>query len=187
MTKDGVVGVLATTRTITSNRLESLIERFAGNDRVIPVACPGLMEQVEAGEFHTPKTRRIIEKYVGPLIDQGADTLVLGCTHYPFLADEIQAVAGKDVVIIDPSPAVARFLAQRLTEEGSIRKTAGASAISGAREIRMPVRKHFRSSGLLKSVWKALKKPGRLSGMSFRGSRQEFLLLVSVALLCQPL
>ena len=130
MTKDGVVGVLATTRTITSNRLESLIERFAGNDRVIPVACPGLMEQVEAGEFHTPKTRRIIEKYVGPLIDQGADTLVLGCTHYPFLADEIQAVAGKDVVIIDPSPAVARFLAQRLTEEGSIRKTAGASAIS---------------------------------------------------------
>ena len=67
---------------------------------------------------------------MGPLIDQGADTLVLGCTHYPFLADEIQAVAGKDVVIIDPSPAVARFLAQRLTEEGSIRKTAGASAIS---------------------------------------------------------
>ena len=58
------------------------------------------MEQVEAGEFHTTKTRRIIEKYVGPLIDQGADTLVLGCTHYPFLADEIQAVAGKDVVIV---------------------------------------------------------------------------------------
>ena len=57
-------------------------------------------------------------------------TLVLGCTHYPFLADEIQAVAGKDVVIIDPSPAVARFLVQRLTEEGSLRKAAGRTAVS---------------------------------------------------------
>ena len=184
MTKDGVVGVLATTRTITSNRLESLIERFAGNDRVIPVACPGLMEQVEAGEFHTTKTRRIIEKYVGPLIDQGADTLVLGCTHYPFLADEIQAVAGKDVVIIDPSPAVARFLVQRLTEEGSL---APPFPGSGARGIRMTAQRRFRSSGLLKSVWKALKMPGRLSGMLFRRNRQKLLLLVSVALLCQPL
>ena len=116
LSRDGIVGVLATTRTIHSPRLQSLIRRFAGNDRVILMACPGLMDRVEAGDFHSEETRRLIESYVGPLLKQGIDTLVLGCTHYPFLADEIRRAAGEGVAIIDPSPAVARFLKKRLEE-----------------------------------------------------------------------
>ncbi len=120
ITRGGTVGVLATTRTIASPRLQSLIERFAGNDTVIRMACPGLMERVEAGDFHSEATRSIIRKYVEPLLEQGADTLVLGCTHYPFLTDEIREIAGDSVNIIDPSPAVARFLEKRLAENSML-------------------------------------------------------------------
>lgn len=118
MTKEGVVGVMATTRTVSSPRVLSLIDRFASGERVILMACPGLMDQVEAGDFHSSFTRGLIRTFVDPLLEQGADTLVLGCTHYPFLTEEIRRIAGPSVSIIDPSPAVARFLKTRLSEEG---------------------------------------------------------------------
>ena len=118
LTRDGVIGVLATTRTTSSPRIKSLVDRFAKGEKIILMACPGLMDQVEAGDFHSSLTRGLIHSFIDPLLAQGADTLVLGCTHYPFLADEIQGIAGKSVTIIDPSPAVARFLKLRLESEG---------------------------------------------------------------------
>lgn len=118
LTREGVVGVLATTRTITSPRIQSLIDRFAKGEKVALMACPGLMDQVEAGDFHSDFTRGLIRSFVDPLLAQGADTLVLGCTHYPFLADEIRKIAGPSVTIIDPAPAVARHLKARLEAEG---------------------------------------------------------------------
>ncbi|EJX02010.1 glutamate racemase, partial [gut metagenome] len=78
--------------------------------------CPGLMECVEAGEMNSPATLALLHRYIDPLLTQGVDTLVLGCTHYPFLTPAIRRIAGPEVTLIDPAPAVARQLERRLTE-----------------------------------------------------------------------
>jgi glutamate racemase len=82
--------------------------------RFLVQPSPGLAEQVEQGDFSGSDTRSLVEQYVRPLVDEGADTLVLGCTHYPFLRDLIQSVAGSGVELIDPADAVARELRRRL-------------------------------------------------------------------------
>lgn len=113
-TQSGVIGVLATSRTIASNNFAKLHERFGADVKILMQACPGLVEQVEAGNLSGDKTRALIEQYVLPLLEQRADTIVLGCTHYPFLAPLISEIAGPTVAIIDPSPAIARELRRRL-------------------------------------------------------------------------
>ena len=69
---------------------------------------PGLVEQIEMGRLDHPETRAILSKGILPLIDQGVDTLVLACTHYPFVVPLIQEIAGPGVQVIDPAPAIAR-------------------------------------------------------------------------------
>jgi glutamate racemase len=113
-TKSGVVGVLATVGTLESARFAALLEQYAGDVDIVTQACPGLVEQVEAGELDTPATLALVERYVRPLIARGADTLVLGCTHYPFLKPLIASVAGAGVRLIDTGDAVARQVARRL-------------------------------------------------------------------------
>jgi len=113
-TRSGVVGVLATRGTVESAAFAQLIERFGADAKVLAQACPGLVERVEAGDPSGPESRALVERYVRPLVEQGADTLVLGCTHYPFLAPLIAEIAGPDVAIIDPAAAVARELKRRL-------------------------------------------------------------------------
>jgi glutamate racemase len=113
-TRSGVVGVLATSRTIASDNFARLHQRFGAEVKILMQACPGLVEQVEAGDLQGGRTRALIESYVAPLLAQGADTLVLGCTHYPFLAAVIREIAGPGVAIIDPSAAIARELRRRL-------------------------------------------------------------------------
>jgi glutamate racemase len=113
-TKTGVVGVLATSRTLAGHNFVKLFERYAGDAEILPQACPGLVEQVEAGNLAGPKTRVQLERYLAPLLARGADTLVLGCTHYPFLRALIQEIAGPGVAVIDSSEAVARQLRRRL-------------------------------------------------------------------------
>jgi len=113
-TRSGVIGVLATSRTITSDNFAKLHERFGANVKILMQACPGLVEQVEAGKLRDDKTRALVGQYVLPLLNQGADTLVLGCTHYPFLAALIREIAGATVTVIDPSAAIARELRRRL-------------------------------------------------------------------------
>lgn len=117
-TRSGVVGVLATTQTLASERFSRLVDTHAGSVRVMTQPSPGLVEVVEAGELSTPATRSLVERYVGPLLDQGADTIVLGCTHYPFLSPVIQDIAGPDVTVIDPAVAVAKELRRRLQGGG---------------------------------------------------------------------
>lgn len=109
-TRSGVIGVLATSRTIASDNFARLHERFGSEVKILMQACPGLVEQVEAGNLSGDRTRALVEQYVLPLVEQRADTLVLGCTHYPFLAPLIREIAGTGVAIIDPSPAIAREL-----------------------------------------------------------------------------
>lgn len=113
-TKSGVVGVLATSRTLGSENFTKLHERFGADVKILMQACPGLVEQVEAGNLSGRETRTLLERYVRPLLEQHADTLVLGCTHYPFLAPLISDIAGPSVTILDPAPAIARELRRRL-------------------------------------------------------------------------
>jgi glutamate racemase len=113
-TRSGVIGVLATSRTIDSDNFAKLHERFGADVKILMQACPGLVEQVEAGNLSGDETRALVEQYVLPLLAQQADTIVLGCTHYPFLAPLIREIAGATVTVIDPSAAIARELRRRL-------------------------------------------------------------------------
>lgn len=113
-TQSGVIGVLATSRTLSSDNFVKLFARYGEDVQILGQACPGLVEQVEAGDLSGGKTRLLLEQYVQPLLEQGADTLVLGCTHYPFLAPLIQEIAGSGVAVIDSAAAVARQLRRRL-------------------------------------------------------------------------
>jgi glutamate racemase len=112
-----VVGVLATIGTLESARFAALLERYAGNVKIVTQGCPGLVEQVERGELHSQETRDLIARYTEPLLAHGADTLILGCTHYPFLAPLIREIAGDSITLVDTGAAVARQLARRLASE----------------------------------------------------------------------
>jgi glutamate racemase len=111
-THSGRVGVLATQRTLAGDRFAQLVERHADGVEVITQPCPGLVERIEAGDWEGEKTRALVEGYVAPLLAGGVDTLVLGCTHYPFLLPVIRDVAGPGVQVIDTGPAVARQVAR---------------------------------------------------------------------------
>jgi glutamate racemase len=107
-THNGRVGVLATSNTLAGQRFAALAQRYANNIKLLTQPCPGWVEQVEAGQLDTPETRAIVQRYVMPLLEQQADVLVLGCTHYPFLRPLIAEIAGPNVTIIDTGAAVAR-------------------------------------------------------------------------------
>ena len=109
-----MVGVLATTQTLASPRLARLVATYGSDIRVESQACPGWVEHVERGQLSDSKTRALVEQGVAPLLAKGADTLVLGCTHYPFLKPLIAEFAGPDVKLIDTGEAVARQLVRRL-------------------------------------------------------------------------
>jgi len=124
-TQTGVIGVLATSRTINSNNFQILFSRFADQVKIIPQACPGLVDQVELGDLHGSKTRALVTQYVEPLLEQKADILVLGCTHYPFLAALIQEIAGSGVKVIDSGAAIARRLHSLLGHHGLLSEKSG--------------------------------------------------------------
>lgn len=113
-TRSGVIGLLATRQTVASPGLQRLLQLHASGKQVLLQACPGWVERVERGELNGAETEAAVAHYVRPLLEQGADTLVLGCTHYPFLAPLIRSLAGASVQVLDPAPAVARELARRL-------------------------------------------------------------------------
>ncbi len=113
-TKSGVVGVLATGNTVRSNKFAALLDQHGHRARVIVQPCPGLADCVETGDLNGPRPHALLQKFVEPLLTQGVDTVVLGCTHYPFLSALIQHLMGPDVAILDPSAAVAQQLRRRL-------------------------------------------------------------------------
>lgn len=120
LSPSGRFGVLGTTRTITSERYHKLLVRFTQGTHVMSVAAPGLMECVERGEFDTAETKALLAKYLRPMLDAQIDTLVLACTHYPFLEKAIREVAARPLRIIEPSKAVADVLVTRLREHDLI-------------------------------------------------------------------
>ena len=120
ITRSKTVGVMATSRTLASARFIQLQEQItaASGVRFLLQPCSGLADQVDKGELASRETAALVERYVAPLIAQSADTLVLGCTHYPFVLPLIEQSAGKQVTIIDTGEAVARQLARVLGERG---------------------------------------------------------------------
>lgn len=106
------VGVLATEATFQSELFASVVERFASDVAVIARACPGWAAAVEEGRLDGPEVEAMVGEHVIPLLAHRVDTIVLGCTHYPFLAPVIRRIAGPDVEIVDPADAVARQVAR---------------------------------------------------------------------------
>ncbi len=115
-TRTGKIGVLATSGTFRSQRYADLMARHIDGVELFEDSCLGLVELIENGNLSTPQTAALLRSVLTPMIDVGVDTLVLGCTHYPFVAPLIQRIAGEDVTLIDPAPAVARQVARRLAE-----------------------------------------------------------------------
>lgn len=118
LSRSKIIGVLATSRTLASERFARLAENFGRGVQIILQPCPGFVEQVERGDIDSPETVELVKKHVLPLIEKGADTLVLGCTHYPFLLPVIREVAGPGVSVVDASLPVARHVANVLQARG---------------------------------------------------------------------
>jgi glutamate racemase len=118
ITQTGVVGVLATPATFQGELYASVVERFADNVTLLQNTCMGLVQQIENGALETKETRAILESALRPMMEKGIDTIVLGCTHYPFVLPLIQEIVGPDVRVIDPAPAVARQVKRILDSHG---------------------------------------------------------------------
>lgn len=148
--RNGTVGVMATEVTLAGAKFLLLRDQTsaASQANFLLQGCPGLVDQIELGDLESKATTAMLERYVLPLLDRGADTLVLGCTHYPFVRAGIEAIiargAGREVVLIDTGDAVARQLARLLASAGCANPggskaarmdaftTASPAALSGA-------------------------------------------------------
>lgn len=119
LSQNGIIGILATQRTIDSEHLLELTQRYANNKKVLPQGCPGLVELIETGELSNIAIKKLLNLYIQPLLHEKIDTLVLGCTHYPFLQTTIRRIVGDKVKIVDTSKPVARQL-QRILKEHKI-------------------------------------------------------------------
>jgi glutamate racemase len=134
VTRTGIIAVLATAATFQGELFESLIDRFGDGVTIIRQVCDGWVELVEQGVVEGPVVEAAVAEYLAPVLAAGADTVVLGCTHYPFLAPEIGRLAGPAVSIIDPAPAVARQMVRLAPGAGrgrlSIEVTGPSSGVS---------------------------------------------------------
>ncbi len=106
--ESGVIGVLATQGTLKGELYLRTLHKFAANTKVIEQVGTGLVELVEGGKTDTQEAFELIESYIAPMVEAGADHIVLGCTHYPFLNDIIKKIAGNGVNIVNPAPAIAK-------------------------------------------------------------------------------
>lgn len=140
MTGNGVIGVLATNATFQGELYASVVDRHAANATIVARAGRGLVPLVERGDVDSADVKALLEGYLAPMLDAGADTIVLGCTHYPFLLPAIQEIVGPDVFVVDPSPAVARQVARLAGEKseagtGSMRYVTTGSPVALAGTI----------------------------------------------------
>lgn len=120
-TRNGIVGVLATAGTLASTRYSALLARFAADIEVVSRPSPELVALVEAGDIDSPLARARVAHCLAPLLAAGADTVILGCTHFPPLRPLIEEQAGPTVAVIDTGSAVARQLQRRLGPLGLLR------------------------------------------------------------------
>ena len=117
-TQTGKVGVLATPATFQGALYASVVERFANGVELFQNTCNGLVQQIEMGNLEGNETRKILEDALHPMLKKNIDTVVLGCTHYPFVIPLIQKIVGEHVRVIDPAPAVAKQVKRLLEARG---------------------------------------------------------------------
>jgi glutamate racemase len=156
-THTGKVGVLATPATFQGALYASVVERFANGVELFQNTCPGLVQEIERGNLSGEETRRILEAALRPMLEKNIDTVVLGCTHYPFVIPLIQQIVGDSVRVIDPAPAVAKQT-RRLLEANDIKSDLGSKGdvtlfTSGdPGELKALLPKLFGESGKIRSV-----------------------------------
>jgi len=118
LTRTGVVGVMATPATFQGQLYRATVGRYASAVQVVEQVCVGLAELVEQGDLEGPDCDARLMGYLQPMLEAGADTIVLGCTHYPFVIESIRRLVGPAMAVLDPAPAVARHLADVLGQAG---------------------------------------------------------------------
>jgi glutamate racemase len=167
-TQSRVVGVLATPATFQGALYASVVERFANDVTVITETIPGLVEQIESGDLDGQRTKDILKRAVRPMLKEGVDTLVLACTHYPFIIPTLSELVGPSVQVIDPSPAIARqtkrILQQHsLTTPSKDRGELTFISSSDASEFKKMTRKLIDESGEFASaLWEGTRLMGFL-------------------------
>ena len=117
-TQTSKVGVLATPATFQGALYASVVERFANGVELLQDTCPGLVQEIERGNLDGEEPRRILNDALLPMLEKNIDTVVLGCTHYPFVIPLIQKIVGDNVRVIDPAPAVAKQVRRVLEAKG---------------------------------------------------------------------
>lgn len=125
--QNGVVGVLATEATLKSDKFNALLATLPSHCRFIKQAGAGLVPLIEGGELESPQMRTLLQTHLESFVTAQADTLVLGCTHYPFLKKQIEQLIGSSINIIDTSDAVVRQLSRQLEQHGLSEEKGGAS------------------------------------------------------------
>ena len=166
-TRTGVIGVLATEATFQGELFADVVSRFAGGAEVLSQVCPELVEHVECGDVDSPDLEQLLRRYIEPLLSEGADTIVLGCTHYPFLVPSIRHIVGEDVRIIEPGLAMARQTARLLTRYDLATSESGAG------------RRIYATTGTLATfaatVVKLIDLPGEFLSARWRDDRPELI------------
>ena len=132
--KSGIIGVLATAGTLKASKYLNTKGIYEGDVKIVEHVGVGFVELVEEGILDGPEAERTVRASLAPLLDAGADRIVLGCTHYPFLIAPIERIAGSGVQIIDPAPSVARHLLEVMEEKG-LRKSDASVSVSPDVEI----------------------------------------------------
>jgi glutamate racemase len=133
LTRNGRIGVMATTATLRSAKFRQLLDTHARGREVLLQPCPGLAAAIERGQLDHPRLLALIDRFTRPLREAGVDTVVLGCTHYPFVRERIQSALGSGVAVVDTADAVARHTVTRLV--GLSPSQPGAIPIQPARVV----------------------------------------------------
>jgi len=124
--KTKIVGILATKGTLKSELLFETSQRFAQGVKVVEQVGEGLVSLIESGKMHSPEMTNLLQRHLRPMLDKNIDHLVLGCTHYPFLTDQIKALVGNEVTILDSGEAIARQTRVILEQESLLNLTKGS-------------------------------------------------------------
>ncbi|WP_430613986.1 glutamate racemase [Flavobacterium sp. JP2137] len=122
LTKTAVIGVLATKGTLTSELFSNTVKKYS-NIVIIEQIGYGLVKLIEEGKINHPDMDLLLQEYLTPMVEKGIDTLVLGCTHYPYLIAKIRKLIPADITIIDSGVAVAKHTQKVLTEKGLLNPT----------------------------------------------------------------
>ena len=167
LTRSGVIGVLATRATLASYSFSALLVRVGAGVEIMLQPCPGLVERVEAGDLDGDYTRALLADYLRPLLERGADSIVLGCTHYPYLRPLIGDLAGPGVMVLDSGVAVARQVRRRL-ESSALLAPAGRNGKQRFWTSGSPAA----AQGLVARLWRAEVTLEPLPDGSFRTAQR---------------